>query len=209
MDRNTPNISNGNSLSFPFSAVIVLANLMDQQGNLNEESRARIDTAVSAFKNKDARFIVTTGWAYRDDSPIVVAEAMRKHVVEQFGIPYEAVIADMEARDTVGDAVFTKRNLAIPRGWFKLLVVTSQYHVERTKEIFSFIYGPRYDIQVRGAPSLDTEGLRQSEQRSIEAFRSTFQNIVPGDDTAIYHRLCENHPFYNGQIYPKYFLEQH
>ena len=186
-----------------FHAVIVLANFIDQKGNLNDESSARMDTAISAFKNKEAQFIVTTGWAYRSDSSIVIAEAMRKHAVKQHGIPYEAVIADIQSRDTVGDAVFTKRNLAIPRGWFKLLVVTSQYHVERTKEIFSFIYGPKYTIEVRGISSIDTAHLRQMEQQSTGAFRSTFQDIAPGDDSAIYQRLCENHPFYNGQVYSK------
>ena len=187
-----------------FHAVIVLANLIDQKGNLNDESFARMETAISAFKNKEAKFIVTTGWAYRCDSPIFIAEAMRKHALIQHGIPHESVIADIQSRDTVGDAIFTKRNLAIPRGWFKLLVVTSQYHVERTKEIFSFIYGPKYSIEVRGSSSIDTAHLRQMEEQSTGAFRSTFKDIASGDDSAIYLRLCEKHPFYNGQVYSRF-----
>ena len=80
MDRNIRNT---------FHAVIVLANLIDQKGNLNDESFTRMETAISAFKNKEAKFIVTTGWAYRSDSPIFIAEAMRKHALMQHGIPHE------------------------------------------------------------------------------------------------------------------------
>ena len=185
-----------------YNAVIVLANLMDAQGNLNEESRARMDTAINAFLNNEAPFLVTCGWAYRADSLISVADAMSAYAVN-CGIPFDSIITDRDSRDTVGDAFFTKRNHAVTNRWTSILVITSRYHVERTKQIFSLIYGSQYLIEVRGAPSIDTDQLHTSELQSIETFKSTFQGITPGDDEAILTRLRERHPFYNGLIYPK------
>ena len=46
----------------PFSAIIVLAHLMDEHAHLNSESRARMDKAVEAYRNKEASIILTTGW---------------------------------------------------------------------------------------------------------------------------------------------------
>jgi len=185
-----------------FHAVIVLANLMDAHGRLNDESCARVNAAIEAYHQREAPLIVTCGWAYREDSPLPIAHAMREYAVEQ-GVPSANVIADIMSRDTVGDAVFTKQILAIPRNWRNLLVITSTYHVNRTKEVFSFIYGPDYVVDVRGAPSDDTAQLRQTELASTLAFRSTFHDVVSGDDEAILKRLQERHPFYNGMVYPK------
>ena len=185
-----------------YNAAIVLANLMDAQGNLNEESRARMDTAINAYQNNEAPFLVTCGWAYRSDSLITVADAMSAYAVDR-GVPLSAIITDRDSRDTVGDAFFTKRKHAITNRWTTILVVTSRYHVERTKQIFSLIYGAEYLIEVRGAPSIDTDQLRTSELQSIETFKSTFKGITPGDDDAILTRLRERHPFYNGLTYPR------
>jgi uncharacterized SAM-binding protein YcdF (DUF218 family) len=183
-------------------AIIVLANLMDAQGNLNQESRARMDVAIAAFQAQEAPFIITTGWDYREDSDIPIAEAMRDYATSH-DIPTEAIICDLYARDTVGDAVFTKRNIIQPRGWKRLLVITSDYHTQRAAEIFQFIYGSGYDITVRGATIPDSARLAEKEAESLAVFRATFDGIQAGDDPAIWERLKQRHPFYNGNIYPK------
>jgi len=186
-----------------YNAAIVLAHLMDSQGHLNYESTARMDKGIEAYRHKEAPLLVTCGWAYRKDSGLPIANAMRLYAVNTHNIPPMDIIAETISRDTVGDAVLTKRTLAVPKAWTHLLVVTSNYHVMRTREIFAFIYGPRYVIDVRGAPTSDTAQLRNSEQASTDAFRSTFQDVVPGDDEAILNRLRDRHPFYNGMVYPR------
>jgi uncharacterized SAM-binding protein YcdF (DUF218 family) len=186
-----------------FASIVVLANLMTAEGILNDESRARMDRAIAAYRAKVSNILVTCGWAYRADSSVTIADAMRRYALACEDIPSGNVITEEQSRDTVGDAVFTKRNLAIPRGWRDVLVVTSAYHVERSRRIFSFIYGPTHHIEVVGAPGPDNEHLRRAELQSLEVFDSTFHGIEPGDDGAIMERLGEKHPFYNGQVYPK------
>ena len=185
-----------------YSAVIVLAHHMDKQGNLGEESAARLRTAVEAFQTGEAPLLITTGWSYRDDTDLPIGTAMRDEAIRKFGLPEGAVIADTEARDTVGDAVFTKRNLALPRKLDRLLIVTSAYHVVRSLEIFSFVYGPGFLLEGRGAPVFENEERLASEAKSAESFRQTFKGIQAGNDKAIYERLRERHPFYNGKVYP-------
>lgn len=183
-----------------YDAIIVLANLMDPSGHLNDETLARLSTAVDLLEAGQAPLLVPCGWAYRDDSDICIADAMATHAQIVMGIPKSKIITETTSRDTVGDAVFTKRNLANPRNWQSVIVVTSAYHAGRAQEIFSFVYGQ--PINVVSAASDDTPALRASEAKSSAAFRATFSGVMPGDDAAIFGRLKSDHPFYNGEVYP-------
>jgi len=184
-----------------YSAIVALGNLMSKEGCLNNESASRLDVAIDAFNRQQAPYVITCGWAYRDDSPVTIAAAMKKYAVDK-GVPADAVLTEENSRDTVGDAVFTRRNFFLPKGWDKILVVTSNYHVARTQEIFSFVFGEQYSITVAGADSDQTQGQMENEERSTTAFRETFTGVQVGDEAAIYTRLSESHPFYNGQIHP-------
>ncbi len=190
-----------------YSAIIVLGNWMDQHACLQLDSAARMDLALTLLHEHPTAVLVTSGWAYRDDTDITIAEAMKTYAIERGGVSSNAILTETTARDTVGDAVFTKRNvvLAAKIPWDKLLLVTSDYHVQRVQEIFNFVYGSAYSITVVGADSqeLDPVAGPAAEAASIAAFRKTFAGIAAGDDAAIYQRLCEQHPFYNGQVHPQ------
>ncbi|MGY5789043.1 YdcF family protein len=185
-----------------FSAVVVLANLMDAQGQLNEETEERVKTGVSALHRGLAPAIVMCGWAYRDDSDICIADAMARYAVDTLRVDSSNILTEPSSRDTVGDAVFTKRNLANPLNWRGVLVATSAYHCPRTLEIFSFVYGPTVHVEALPAKGEMTTQLSSSEAKSLAAFRSTFNGVPTGSDEAIYERLRKQHPFYNGDIYP-------
>jgi len=194
---------NNEKTNLRVDAVIVLANLMDSSGVLNLESSARAEKSVEIYNQLQAKNLVTCGWAYRDDSNITIAEAFKNHIITRYGIPSERIIAEKNSRDTVGDAYFTKTTLALPKAWRKIYVVTSDYHVERTKEIFKFIYGNDFSIDVIGVELTANELTLRNELKSLEAFRNTFKGVQEGNDLQIFARLKRQHPFYNGKIYTK------
>jgi len=184
-------------------AVIVLANQMDKKGLLNFESIARANKAVELFNELKIPNIVTCGWAYRKDSEIKIADAFKAYIVNSLGVNSNKVIAELNSRDTVGDAYFTKINLALILNWRKLCVVTSDYHVARTQEIFNFIYGNNFLVEVFGASIIHDNSILNRELASTEAFRKTFSGISMGDDIRILECLRERHPYYNGQVYSR------
>lgn len=186
-----------------YDAVVVLANLMDADGTLNDETRARVDLGIEAMKTARAPLLVMCGWAYRDDSDICIADAMRRYAIEYANLDASRIIAETTSRDTVGDAVFTRRNLATTFGGPRILVSTSRYHAARTLEIFAFVYGPTFHIDVVGAGAPPSAEQLTSEARSLDAFRTTFSGVAAGDADAIFERLRERHPFYNGDVYPR------
>lgn len=182
-------------------AVIVLANQMDINGILNNESKARAVMAVKIFNEKSAKCLVTCGWAYRDDTNIKIADAFKSFIVDELGISSDQVVTELSSRDTVGDAFFTKINLALSSSWKRICIVTSNYHVARTQEIFNFIYGNDYLIDVIGTAVSTDNTVLSNEISSTEAFRDTFSDVEMGNDGQVLERLRERHPFYNGEIY--------
>lgn len=186
-----------------YSAIIVLGNLMNKEGELNNESSARMNLAIEAFHENQVPYIVTCGWAYRTDSPVAIANAMRNYAIRMGNINTESIMTEIKSRDTVGDAIFTKKNMALKRGWNNILVVTSDYHISRTQIIFNYIYGNHFNIEAKGAITTTTNEQLKNENSSLMAFYDTFEGIEAGDDALIHQRLYEKHPFYNGVVYPK------
>ena len=188
------------------SATIVLANLMGSEGELNVETKARIDSAVKLHHKLPSDVILLCGWAYRPDCSIAIADAMKSYILAQFPGLAEKIVCQKLSRDTVGDAVFARIYLSeIFEGIssFNLNVITSDYHAKRTQEIFDFVFGKCSSINVPGVPGFTDEGSAAKEIRSLEAFRNTFSDANAGDLNSIYLSLMNNHPFYNGFIHPR------
>jgi hypothetical protein len=184
-------------------AIIVLANLMDMDGTLNEESVSRLECAAKLIYEHPNACLVTTGWNYRADTPIYIANAFKESAIKDFGIDGHRIIADINARDTVGDAVFVKMNVLEPLNITRAIIVSSQYHIARVQEIFSFVLGPDFQVTCVGAPSPLSEHLKVTENQSLGAFYKTFSGISAGATQQIYARMREQHPFYNGEIHPR------
>ena len=180
---------------------------MDKEGILNKESTSRMDIAIEAFHENLVPDFITCGWAYRDDSPIAIADAMKKYAIEIGRIPSGSIITERNSRDTVGDAVFTKKYFASKREWKNILVATSDYHAPRACEIFNFVYGKRYSIEITGAVTNTSEEQLENEKKSINVFHETFIDIKAGDDALIFKRLCEKHPYYNGRVHPEILVD--
>lgn len=185
-----------------FDCIIVLANEMDKEGNLNLESVARIKLASDSYFNNPSATLITCGWNYRKDSKLFIGDVMKNYAVK-LGVPFKKIITENNSRDTVGDAFFTKLTILKNNKWKNLLIVTSDYHVIRTSKIFKFIYGSQYEINVIGSYGFDSLEKQISEKISLKAFERTFENIKEGDEIKIYERLSTQHPFYNGEVYPK------
>lgn len=182
--------------------VILLAHLMDRDGRLGEESRARADKAAALARQYGCP-IACMGWSYRDDTDLCVSEALAAYLESAHGFPRSQLLLDRESRDTVGDAIYSKRKFLHRMPRRRACVVTSAYHVERARRVFEFVYGQDAAITVVGADVNISQEIIAHERNSQDAFSTTFSGVAAGDDEAIFSRLLERHPFYNGAVYPR------
>ena len=182
-------------------AILVLANLMNKQGILNEESSSRAILAADLFFKTNARYIITTGCAYREDTDLPIAHAFANYLQDRCKVPFQRILKDINARDTVGDAYYTTANITLPLKLKKIIIVTSNYHVNRTSEIFDFIFADKINFEVVGANVPCKNGVYDKELESINAFRTTFDGVMKGNLDQIFERMRKSHPFYNGDVY--------
>ena len=182
-------------------AIVILSHLMDHTGKLGVESKERANLAIDTFRKKThVDLILTIGWAYRKDIDIPIGLSVREYLLSK-GIKDHLIKTDINSRDTVGDAIFSKINLVDIYDIDKLFVVTSDYHILRTQQIFESVMP--IDIEVLGCDTPQFSLSNSSEDDSLAAFRKTFEDTNFQSNDSLLETLSNKHPFYNGEIYNK------
>ena len=159
--------------------LVVLSHLMSKTCELGDESVARADMAIKLFSSDQYDKLVTLGWDYRADCDVPIAEVISDYILKNSDIEKTSVIEIRESRDTVGDAVYCLdffRNCKLK----KIVVVTSDYHVDRTRLIFSHVFNKAVSLEVFGVSTkanFESEILLH-EQQSLEAFYKHLKELI-------------------------------
>lgn len=169
-------------------------------GTLSEQTRERTDHGIALQKREETDFLTLSGGRAQPELPFTHASMMLKYVLAQ-GIVREEIATEEKSLDTVGQALFTKRDIVEPRNIGKLVVVSSAYHMPRVRAIFDTIYGTDFDIAYEGVPTADDNNpvIVDAEPRRIETFLRTFDGVPRGNTHAFVKRLYGAHPLYNKQ----------
>lgn len=187
----------------PYSAVIILAHLMDKNGLLKKESIDRVIKGTHLYTSGCANKIILPGWENRSDSKIAIAHAMQQYIATHYNVNDSDILINTMSRDTVGDAFFTRLNFSHILHGKEIAVVTSDYHVHRTQLIFDFIFHDFSKITVIGIKTKNSTEQQHHEKNSLRAFFKTFENTKKGQIKEIQNAIISKHPFYNGLIHPK------
>ncbi|KAH9582301.1 protein of unknown function DUF218 [Trypanosoma melophagium] len=98
------------------------------------------------------------------------------------------IIRETSSLDTIGNAYFLRTVHADPAGWRRLHVVTSDFHLPRTRAVFEFIFAcdkAVYDITYEGVPSkqanreqeMAVHGRSCREKNGLRAFYSVVRDV--------------------------------
>jgi len=157
---------------------------------------------VELFKEGVAEYIIFSGaWSfmYTYKPPITEARAMQEYAITN-GIPYDKILLDEEARDTIGNAYFPKVRIIKPRGWRNVMVVTSEFHLKRTRYVFEKVFGPDYNLKfiavMSALPQDMFTHIINMEKKNLELTQRKIGEIPDGDDKAIGEFLFTKHPAY-------------
>ncbi len=164
--------------------VIALGFDVTEDGLLPDEGKSRVEKAVSIFKLNKPKKIIFTGnvsHLHKYKPYKTEAEAMRDYAVK-IGIPEEIIICESASKNTYQNALYCKRIIKSNR-WKSVLIITSQFQIERAEYIFNKVLGPKYQIDIKACKNrLKPEELdliiQMEEIKSKKLHRKFWHKVV-------------------------------
>lgn len=183
--------------------IVVLAGGIGADGSLPAWVRSRVERGVTLWRNGVASTIIMSGYygfAEKKPPPQTEAAAMKRMAI-RLGVPAKHILTEEHSQDTIGNAYFTQTTILIQREWTRIIVVTSDYHLARTKYIFRKILGPRYTCQFTAAPgNLSPRAKRERTfiERALLALTRHWLDRIPDGTTSYFAAfLACQHPGYS------------
>ncbi|WP_053004169.1 YdcF family protein [Flavobacterium sp. ABG] len=154
--------------------LIVLGSPNSELGNLGQIALDRLDYCLDIFEPKDNYIICTGGFgAHFNTAPYPHADYAMNYLTEN-GLSAENFLEAALSANTVEDAVLAKKIL-IKHHLNTVVVITSDYHVERVKLIFDEILGfdnVEYAGVVHAISDTEKERLVIHEKKAINGILS-------------------------------------
>lgn len=186
-------------------AIIILGSGINQDGSLPDNLKLRVSKGVQLYTQGLAKNIVMSGnysfWL--DDSREIPfrseASAMREYAL-MLGVPETDIFIEEKSKDTIGNAFFTKIDYLEKNDWKQVMVVTSDFHLKRTKCVFDHVLGPQYAIEYYPV-LLDLSADEKQEKEAQETnttniLRALMRDMPSGDTGAIREAMYRKHPGY-------------
>ena len=128
-----------------YDAILIPGGGVRDKGELPPWVKIRLDHAIK-IHSVEYMIVLSAGTVYKapplDENgfPIFESIAAAKYLIDH-GINPEAILCETSSYDTVGNAYFSRVIHVEPRGFRRLHIITSAFHMPRTKAIFEWLYG--------------------------------------------------------------------
>lgn len=185
-----------------FDAVIVPGGGVLADGTLPPWVRARMDVALEVAGGAWI-IALSAGTTHKPEAPVFESVAGARYLAER-GYDPGRILMEWSSYDTIGNAYFARMHHTDPAALERLVVVTSEFHMERTEAVFRWVYGlpPNlvdYRLDFRSAPDegLDEATLaarRDKERDGLEKVRVLAEGLR--DLTSFHRWLFTEHGAY-------------
>ena len=152
------------------------------------EAGERLEAGIALWQKKKAAWLVFTGGRLPWSSQVEVEGAVSKRAAIARGIPAEQILVTREVGNTIDEA-HAVLDLMHERGWRKIILVTSAWHMPRAARLFrkvgiDFVPFP-VDFQINPKGSLTlldflprAEGLQKTETAIREWYGIMFYALT-------------------------------
>ena len=178
-------------------------------GKLPLWTQRRLDQVIENQSQATYIILLSAGTTHKpppldaNGYPIFESVAAANYLVEQ-GINPSKILVETSSYDTIGNVFFSRVVHIEPLQLKRLLVITSEFHMARTKVIFEWIYGLKglaQDVQLSFETVSDTgiatsilQARKQKEERSLKSLLNTINGICTIND---FHQwLFQEHAAY-------------
>ena len=173
-----------------YDAILIPGGGLRNDGNLPPWVCNRLDKAVEIGSTKF--FIaLSRGTSHkappRDKDGFPTDESLvgARYLVAR-GVPKDRVLFEATSLDTIGNAFFSRLMHIEPMKLVRLLIVTSNFHLARTRAIFNWVYGlsdGSFDLAFEEVPNvgIDADSLHariERERKGLQAMERPMRQIT-------------------------------
>jgi uncharacterized SAM-binding protein YcdF (DUF218 family) len=165
--------------------IVVLGSVNSEEGELSSVGRERCAVALAEYRRRPGwKLLLTGGYgAHFNRTERPHAAYVRAYLVER-GVPGEAIVEFAESRNTVEDAALVKA-IALKYGVQELVVVTSDYHLERARTLFERAFtGCGLEIAFlasetdEAAYPFDLQAQKKHEREALEQLKASNEQLT-------------------------------
>jgi len=152
----------------------------------------RLERACTLFEAHPESMLLLSGKGH-DEPVITEASAMCSELVG-YGIPVEKILLEELSTDTLQNAYFS-REILDQRLFRGFVVVTNEFHMQRTQGIFDWVFGADYNIHYSAVSNagIDKETLekRMLLEKALDQFYRTtlYPAALPGSLSEVHDVL--------------------
>lgn len=194
--------------------IFILAGGLTDTGNNNQWVIERLNKAIELDSCNNSLFYCIGGGTYHkppllDINKYAIHEstASAKYLINN-NIPAKRIYTEWSSYDTIGNGFFSFLNFIIPLKLKSIYIITSVFHMERTKLIFDF-FNKLFDAKIiikyiESKNNMDFELLSirtQREKNSYINFTDTIKSINTLSDFYIW--FYNDHSAYNATNFNK------
>ena len=195
--------------NYAYDAILIPGGGVRENFELPLWTQRRLDRAIAI---RSCRYFIalSAGTTHKpppldkNGFPIFESVAAANYLIKN-GIAPDKILYETSSYDTIGNAYFAKAIHVDPIGLSRLLVITSEFHMARTKAIFEWIYSSRfsrssYDLSFEavsdcGVDEDNLEARRAREKKSLENFLKLSKEI--GSMSQLHNWLFNDHKAYS------------
>jgi uncharacterized SAM-binding protein YcdF (DUF218 family) len=167
--------------------IVVLGSPNDDQGNLSEMGRGRIELAFQKYtelRPHGWKLLLTGGFGEHFNRTATPNAQYAKQLLTARGVRESDFVEFALSRNTVDDAL-QSRPIVERHNCPSLLVISSDFHIPRVEFVFQSVFPDRI-VAFAGAPYLEarapveSERLTAHEQKELASLRERGESIVGG-----------------------------
>jgi hypothetical protein len=179
--------------SSEYDAIFVLAGGLNDRMEIHPWVQNRLDLALSLYRQskRPVPIVCLGGGTYHKPAPtneyghvIHESTACAQYLVSQ-GVPCENVYKEWASYDTIANGWFAFQDFIVPLKWSRMAVVTSHFHMPRTRAIFEHMRRLHGDVSLDfvgtddGFEDPDVARVRYArEKNSLRKYLDSVNNIT-------------------------------
>lgn len=170
-----------------YDAIIVPGGGIQPDSEPRPWVKARLD-AAAVLSSRTRYFIVLSRGTTHKPPPqdrrgfaVDESAASAAYLVKHYHITTDRILLDTWSLDTIGNAFYARQMLAAPLALHKLLVVTSAFHMPRTRAIFDWVFGMAGDgFEVDYCVSEDIGMGEEGREARVEKEKESLVKLIEG-----------------------------